>query len=115
MMDSEELHSLFTVAISQDHGSTLVSFVGELDIVAAPAMRQVFLDPEIAGAPRVKVDMERVTFFDSSALGVVIAACRRVKEKEGGEFSVICSGAGVVRSILTISGLIDYLQVVDGI
>jgi anti-sigma B factor antagonist len=110
-VDHEELQPLVTVGISRDRESALVSFSGELDIFTAPNMRQAFLDPEVTGASKVQVDLTQASFFDSSAVGVIVAACRRVREKDGGVFGVTCPD-GIVRRILEISGLIEYLQVV---
>jgi anti-sigma B factor antagonist len=112
MVDHEDLQPLFEVGISQDSGTVLVSFSGELDIFTAPNMRQAFSDPEVASASRARVDLTEATFLDSTALGVIIAACRRVKKRDGGAFGVICS-EGTVRQVLETSGLIDYLQVMD--
>lgn len=112
MADYEELQPLFTVGIALDRGSALVSFSGELDIAAAPNMRQAFLDPEVAFASQVQVDLTQVTFFDSIAIGVIVAACRRIRAMDGGVFGVTCPG-GNVRQVLEISGLIEYLQVKD--
>jgi anti-sigma B factor antagonist len=110
---TKSYNRFFTVGISQDRGSALVSFSGELDILTAPHMRQAFLDPEVASASRVQVDLTQATVFDSSAMGVIVAACMRVKEKDGGAFGVTCPD-GMVRRVLEISGLIDYLQVENG-
>jgi anti-sigma B factor antagonist len=109
MTDHEELQTLDTVGISQDRGSALVSFSGELDISTAPDMRQAFMDPEVTSASKVQVDLTRATFLDSSAMGLIVAACKRVRNT-GGAFGMTCPD-GVVRRILEISGLIEYLQI----
>jgi anti-sigma B factor antagonist len=100
----------FDVGISHDQGSILVSFSGELDIMTAETMRQVFLHPDVASASQVRVDLTQATFLDSSAIGLLVAACRRVRSTTG-TFGVTCPD-GNVRQVLEVYGLIEYLQVV---
>jgi anti-sigma B factor antagonist len=103
----------FGYAISQRCGTTLITFSGELDIVAAPTMRQAFLDADAASASGVEVDLTAATFLDSTGLGIIIAACRRARAHDGVAFGVTCPD-GIARSVIEISGLIDYLQVKGG-
>jgi hypothetical protein len=42
----------------------------------ASRRRQAFLDPEVDRSAQVRVDLTRATFVDSTALGVVVAACK---------------------------------------
>jgi anti-sigma B factor antagonist len=86
-----------------------VSFSGELDVSRALAMRDAFSEPPVANAPAVRVDLTNATFLDTTAMGLIVAGCRRIRQ-EGGTFSVTC-GHGTVRRVLEISGLIEYLQV----
>jgi anti-sigma B factor antagonist len=109
MSDHEETKPLFTVGIFQNRVSALVSFSGELDVFAAPNMRQAFLHPDVARAINVQVDLTKATFFDSSALGILVSACKRARE-EGGAFGVTCP-EGMVRQVLEMSGVVEYLQV----
>lgn len=50
-----------------------------------------------------------MTFLDSSGIGVIISACKRVRAS-GGTLSVTC-GSGSVRRSIEIMGLVDYLEV----
>lgn len=113
MTDQEEIQPpVFDMEISQDSGAIRVLFSGELDFATAPNMWELFLHPDVVGASQVRVDLTDVTFFDSSALGVIVAACRKTRETDGRTFSVTCPD-GLARRVLEISGLIDYLQVED--
>lgn len=100
----------FGVGISIDSEPTLVSFSGELDISAAATMRQVFLTPDVADATQVQIDLTETTFLDSIGMGIIVAACKRIRAKDGGVFGVTCPD-GVVRRVLETAGLIDYLHV----
>ena len=109
MADQDETPTLFEVDISQDGDSTVVSFLGELDISTAEDMRRAFLHPDMAKASAVQVDLAQVSFLDSSAIGILVAACKQVR-KVGGDFSVRCD-TRPIRLVLELSGLIEYLQV----
>lgn len=100
---------LFGVGITSRDGAINVAFCGELDITAAPAMREAFQDPDVAEASTLHVDLTKVTFLDSSALGLIVTVCRRARDA-GSTFAVICND-GIVRRVLAISGLIEYLHV----
>ena len=109
MIDQDAGPPTFSVDIASSDGASAVSFAGELDISIAEAMRRTLLNPMVANATSVRVDLTEATFLDSSALGVIVIACRRARDV-GAPFSVVV-GDGIVRRIIAVSGLIDYLQV----
>ena len=62
-------------------GHTLTIRVGgELDMYAAPTLRDALAGALDAGAPRVLVDLVEVTFVDSTTIGVLAAASRELRE-----------------------------------
>lgn len=99
----------FVAEVSDDGGGTLVSLAGELDLSNAPALREILVSPEVSGAGSVLVDLNEVSFLDSSIIGVIVSACKR-KRSEGGDFSVKC-GPGLARRALEVSGLVEYLEI----
>ena len=92
-----------------DDASVIVSLAGEFDLSTAEDLRECLVRSEVLDASRVQVDLSEVTFLDSSCIGLVVAACKRVRSA-GGTFSVRC-GAGPARQTLEVSGLVGYLQV----
>ena len=62
-------------------GTALVS--GELDIETAPHLRAALLGLLDSGCTSLVVDMAAVTFIDSTALGVLVGALRRVRASNG--------------------------------
>lgn len=91
--------------------SILVSFSGEWDIASAADMRQSLLRSDVATASTVQVDLTEVTFLDTTGVGVLVSACKRVRGK-GGTFFVTCE-RGIARSVLAVLGLLDYFQVAE--
>jgi len=56
-----------------------VTVVGELDLASAPRLSTA-LTPEAQGASEVVLDLERVSFIDSSALRALVVAGRNLAE-----------------------------------
>lgn len=105
----EEAQAAFVRRHRSDDGSILLFCSGDFDISTVQTMRDAFLHVEVADAPQVGVDLIGATFLDSSAIGLLVAACKRTRAR-GAAFSVSCN-PGPVRLVLEISGLIEYLQV----
>ena len=65
-------------------GCSVVTPRGELDSFTAPALRQAIADQlQDDSVTHLVVDLSRTTFLDSSALGVLIGAFKRMREREG--------------------------------
>jgi anti-sigma B factor antagonist len=85
----------------------LVIVEGEVDLFTAPQLNQA-LDSGIDGdAVRLIIDLSKVPFIDSTGLGALVGAVRRVQPL-GGRVDVVCDRANVVRT-LTVSGLLGVL------
>lgn len=55
------------------------------------------------GKSRIVVDLEKVGFMDSTGLGVLLGALKRVKERDG-SLAIVCP-PGPVHRVLTLTGL----------
>lgn len=64
-------------------GVTVVAPVGRLDVAGAPALKDAISEAARDGAPRIVIDMEGVSFVDSTGLGSVIAALKQIRGREG--------------------------------
>ncbi|MGH2713080.1 MAG: STAS domain-containing protein [Thermoleophilaceae bacterium] len=84
-------------------GRHLVVVGGELDVNAAPELRTALSEAIERGATTVVVDMGEVTFIDSTAIGVLLAARERLRPS-GGALEVVCAEPNVVR-VLEIVGM----------
>jgi anti-sigma B factor antagonist len=56
---------------------------GEIDLFTAPELKQVLAESIEAGRIRIVVDLAETTFLDSTALGVLIGAVKRLRSREG--------------------------------
>ncbi|MDX6706576.1 MAG: anti-sigma factor antagonist [Solirubrobacteraceae bacterium] len=56
---------------------------GEIDLFTAPELKQVLAESIEAGRIRIIVDLTETTFLDSTALGVLIGAVKRLRSRSG--------------------------------
>jgi len=91
---------------------SILTATGELDIATAPAFREALLTLIAAGHARVVVDLDSVTFMDSTGLGVLASANKRMRS-EGRELLVVCHRPEILR-LFSITGLHSFFTVRNG-
>jgi anti-sigma B factor antagonist len=97
-----------------DAKTHVVSVTGEIDLFTAPEFKQRVMAPIAAGVDHVIVDLMETTFIDSSSLGVLIGAHRRLKERGGGGLIVACDAESIVKTF-RITGLDGVFQLADSV
>jgi anti-sigma B factor antagonist len=91
----------------------VVAVTGEVDLFTAPEFKQRVMAPIAAGVEHVIVDLMATTFIDSSSLGVLIGAHRRLKAR-GGRLIVACNSEAIVKTF-HITGLDRVFKLVDSL
>jgi len=94
-----------TFSISQrvlDAQTSVLSVEGELDLASAPKLKWALADVLDAGARQLVVDLSRVTFIDSTALGVLVGVHRSLGS--GMRMGIACSHPDVL-NIFELTGL----------
>jgi anti-sigma B factor antagonist len=92
-------------------GTPVVAVTGEVDIFTSPEFKQRVMAPIAAGDDRrLIVDLTATTFVDSSSLGVLIGAHRRLKDRGGG-LVVACTAESIAKT-LHITGLDGVFTIV---
>ncbi|GAA4693253.1 STAS domain-containing protein [Phytohabitans rumicis] len=71
-----------------DH--TVLEVGGEVDVYTAPRLRERLVELIDGGARRVVVDLNRVDFLDSTGLGVLVGAQKRLRPV-GGTLMLVCT------------------------
>ena len=94
-----------------DGDTHVVAVTGEIDLFTAPAFKQHVSAPIDAGRTRLVVDLSAATFIDSSSLGVLIGAHRRLKRR-GGSMVVVCDNDAIVKTF-RITGLDGVFRLVS--
>ena len=77
---------------------------GEIDVATAPQLRAALTTLVDGGARRITLDLAEVRFVDSSGLGVLVGALRKLQDSNGGRFRVE-SVQDSVRKVFEITGL----------
>ena len=95
-----------------DDKTQIVAVRGEVDIFTAPEFKTLISNAIEAGRDTVIVDLAEATFIDSSSLGVLISAHRRLGLRDGGRL-IIASEVREVRKTFTITGLDSVFEIVD--
>jgi anti-sigma B factor antagonist len=92
----------------------VVSVTGEVDLFTAPTFKQRVMVPVAAGVEHVVVDLTEATFVDSSSLGVLIGAHRKLTAR-GGRLVVACANEAIVKtfSITGLDGVFGLVASVD--
>jgi anti-sigma B factor antagonist len=82
-------------------GVFTVSVAGEVDLATAPELKEALAEIAGAGATGVLVDLSNATFIDSTTLGVLMGAVRRIRPA-GGELVIACHDPNI-RKIFEIT------------
>jgi anti-sigma B factor antagonist len=93
-----------------DDDTHVVAVTGEIDLFTAPEFKQRVSAPIDAGRGRLIVDLTATTFIDSSSLGVLIGAHRRLRRLHG-LLVIVCSGEAILKTF-RITGLDGVFTIV---
>lgn len=102
-MTETDTSNHLTVEVERSGARTsVVSLAGELDLSTIPAVeRRLFR--EIRSGRGVVIDLTRITFIDSSGIGMLIQAFR---ESEGsGWLHIVIAPSSQVERVFTIAGV----------
>ncbi len=97
----------FSAELLNGGGPTIVKLRGELDLSTVPQL-EACLEGLGADDGDVRLDLSGLSFCDSSGISAMVTASKRVS-KRGGHLSIV-SPQPAVRSVLEITGLLDYLS-----
>jgi anti-sigma B factor antagonist len=87
--------SSVVVELAEDH--VVVAPSGELDVADQIDLIEAYRHAiALQAEPRIVVDLSRVTFMDSTALGTLVAAVKNVKAR-GGTLSVVGASDRIAR------------------
>ena len=84
---------------------------GEIDLFTAPELKKMLADAIENGATRVVVDLSETTFLDSTALGVLIGAVKRLRSRDG-QLVIVNTDANIAKTF-EITGLDQIFTILD--
>jgi anti-sigma B factor antagonist len=95
------------------HGRTVLEVSGEIDVYTAPALREKIIALVEDGTRVLIVDLTHVEFLDSTGLGVLVGALKRLRGIGGG-FGVVCDQERLLK-IFRITGLDRVFTIYDSV
>jgi anti-sigma B factor antagonist len=102
-----------SVTASEGANVTVVSVGGEIDVYTAPILREA-LDKQIAlGHGNLIVDLDDVSFMDSTGLGVLVGRLKRVRGQSG-SLRLVCTQERVLK-VFKITGLDKVFAIYDSL
>jgi anti-sigma B factor antagonist len=78
-------------------GRHVIAVKGEADLFAAPELKQRLVAVADGGSTRIVIDLSETTLLDSTALGVLIGAAKRLRTLDG-ELAIANSDEMIART-----------------
>lgn len=94
----------------REESSDDVAFImadGYVDFDAAPALKQNIVRQIDEGSRHLVIDLSAADFIDSTAIGVLVGALKRLQDR-GGSLAVVCTNDNI-RNVFEIVGLDDMI------
>ena len=92
-------------------GVPVVAVRGEVDFGSAPRLRELLVSTAMEGNHQVVVDLRAVDFLDSTGLGVLVGALKRVRANSG-ELALVCTSPRI-RKVFEVTGLTKDFALYD--
>lgn len=84
---------------------------GEIDVFTSPSLREELYGMIDDGASTIVIDCSQMDFIDSSGLGVLVGALKRIRER-GGDFELLGLNPST-RKVFEITGLTKLFTIRD--
>ena len=94
-------------------GFTILDVSGEVDVYTAPKLKEALLGVINSGQVHLIINMEQVTYMDSSGFGTLLGALKRVRP-EGGTVNLVNVSSAIER-MLNITRLNTIFSVVPSL
>jgi anti-sigma B factor antagonist len=92
-----------------DPNTHVIAVRGDVDLYSAPELRQRLDDLIGHGKTHVLVDLSETSFIDSTTLGVLVGAIKRLRV-HGGRLALACDDPSILR-VFGITGLDQVIGV----
>lgn len=91
------------VEISDHSGVAVVAIAGELEFITSMQLRTELANLAAAGYQQVVVELDRIVFLDSTGLGVLVGALKRLRGQDG-DLLLACTQRRLLKR-LAVTGL----------
>ena len=106
-----ETEDILTLDVTSHEDHTVVALSGELDLATQGELRTCLNDLIVAGHVNLVLDLSDCAFVDSTGLGALIGARRRVHAFQG-SLTLVCPTEAVMK-VFTITGLEKVFDIRD--
>jgi anti-anti-sigma factor len=103
----------FAITMRHEAGATVLALLGELDLAAAPRVRDALDRIEQERPAHLVIDLSRLCFIDSSGIHLIVDAHRRLLAGRRSTLE-IRPGSPAVQRIFQLTGLEEELPFADG-
>ncbi len=97
--------------IDEDKKIQSVTISGEIDVYSSPKVKELLNSIIEDGYNKLYIDLENVRYIDSTGLGVLIGALKKVRENDG-SILLVCTNPQI-RKIFNITGLVKIFDLLD--
>jgi anti-sigma B factor antagonist len=109
--ERKDATELLEIDVADSGGLRLLRLTGELDMAGVDRFERLLSADGSPEEGTFVVDLQRLTFIDSSGLRALIMADQRVRD-EGGRF-VVVRGPERVNQVLEVTGVSKQIELVD--
>jgi anti-sigma B factor antagonist len=99
--------------VSEQNGYSVLAVSGEVDVATVPRLREQLHGLVAQGSNKIVVDLDSVDFLDSTGLGVLVGALKRVRSNDG-ELSLVCTQPRI-RKVFEVTGLTKVFNLYDSV
>jgi anti-sigma B factor antagonist len=105
-----EAQEPLSIELREESDRVVVTMEGELDMANAPLLQGSIESERLAAAKTVVLDLQQLSFLDSTGLRVILAA-RELCWRRGQEFAVT-PGSPQVQRLLSVTGVGEHLRTI---
>ena len=99
--------------VSEQAGWSVLEVGGEIDVATAPRLREQLIALVNDQHYRIVVNLDAVDFIDSTGLGVLIGALKRVRTHDG-DLALVCTEPRILK-VFEITGLLTVFAVHESV
>lgn len=97
------------------HGTcSVIAVFGEVDVASVPRLREQLHSLVAEGQNRIVVNLDGVGFLDSTGLGVLVGALKRVRA-HGGSLGLVCNQPQILKvfEVTRLTRVFDLYETVE--
>src|SRR5690349_13977072 len=99
--------------VQERDGFAVLAVSGEVDVATVPRLREQLHGLVAQGSNKIIVNLDAVDFLDSTGLGVLVGALKRVRSNDG-ELYLVCTQPRI-RKGFEVTGLTKVFSLFDSV